>query len=490
MKGFRFDFNNMMASNVGARHGITPADLKGLKKKVSQAHKHMMFLKKNRPTRITNGLEWLALPYQDPRAYAALVKLGREIVAKYENVISLGIGGSYLGLKAAQQALAEPYYNEFAARDKKCARIYFEGNNLDPTPLVTLLRNLDPKKTFVIVISKSGETTETKAAFDVVSAWLKKSVGPRYGRQIFAITDPSHGALRRRVDAEQRKDPLSFRNASLLPGVGGRYSEFNMGLLHLSLIGVSVSEVLEGARSMAAECSSGDLMKNPAYLYAATQYLAYKKKKKPIGILMPFTELLTGTAEWYCQLLAESTGKKFERRIHVKPSGEEVWQANKSRAVFVGRTPIPTRGTTDLHSIQQNNAEGENDKTVTMIRIKEFSCDLAVPAAGGFLAGRKLSALLGLAQESTAWALVKAQRPNCTITLDKLTPFAWGGLLFFFELATAFEGELLNIHAFDQPGVESYKKYMYYKLRKPGVPAAVAAEIRRHPVKKERRFIL
>jgi len=490
VKGFRFDFNNMMAFNVGARHGVTPRDLASLKKAAARAHRHLMFLKKDRPSRIANSVEWLTLPFQDRKAYAVVEKTGRMIAARYENVISLGIGGSYLGLKAAQQALADPYYNEFTARRGKRPRIYFEGNNLDPAPLAVLLKNLDPKKTFVVVISKSGETAETKAAFDVVSAWLKKGVGPRYGRQIFAITDPSSGSLRRRVRQEQKKDPLSFRNAPLLPGVGGRFSEFNMGLLHLALIGVPIKEVLAGARAMAKACSSGVLTKNPAYLYAALQYLVYKKKGKPIAILMPFSELLTATAEWYCQLLAESTGKKFQRRVRVRPGGAEIWQADKARRVNTGRTPIASRGTTDLHSLQQNNVEGENDKTVTMVRIKSVGRDVKVPAAGGFLAGRPLSKLLGLAQEATAWALVRARRPNCTITLERLTPFTWGGLLFFFEMATAFEGELLNIHAFDQPGVESYKKYMYVKLRKPGVPAAVAREIRAHRLKTQARFVL
>ncbi|MGE5279129.1 MAG: glucose-6-phosphate isomerase [Deltaproteobacteria bacterium] len=490
MKNFTFDFNNMMAHNIGSRHGIRPCDLRSLRGAVSRAHRHLVFLKKDRASRMNNSVAWLTLPYQRPGEYAAVERLGRRIARRYENVVSLGIGGSYLGLKAAQQALAEPYHNEFAASRGGRPRIYFEGNNLDPTPLAVLLKNLDPKKTFVVVISKSGETTETKAAFDVVSAWLKKRVGPRYGRQIFAITDPSSGALRRRVDAEQGKDPLSFRNAPLLPGVGGRYSEFNMGLLHLALIGAPIGEVLAGARAMAASCASATLMKNPAYLYGALQYLAYRKKGKPIGILMPFTELLTGTAEWYCQLLAESTGKKYGRRIRLQPGGAEVWEADRARIVHAGRTPVATRGTTDLHSLQQNNVEGENDKTVTMIRVRSFGRDVTVPSSGDFLAGHTLSSLLGLAQEATAWALARAERPNCTITIDRLTPFAWGALLFFFELATAFEGELLNVHAFDQPGVESYKKYMYHKLKKPGVSPDVAAEIEKHPIRADARFVL
>jgi len=491
MKGIRFDFNSMMAHNIGARHGVTPADLRSIRKAAARAHRHLAFLKKDCASRLNNSVEWLTLPFQERKAYASVEKTGRAVAARYENVISLGIGGSYLGLKAGQQALAAPYYNEFAGcQAAKRPRIYFEGNNLDPTPLVTLLKNLDPKKTFVVVISKSGETTETKAAFDVVSAWLKRGAGRRYGRQVFAITDPSSGTLRRRVWEEQARDPLSFRSTALLPGVGGRYSEFNMGLLHLALIGVPISEVLAGARAMATACSRGDLMKNPAYLYGALQYLAYKKKGKPIGILMPFTELLTATAEWYCQLLAESTGKKFGRRIHAAARGSEFWRANRDRVLNVGRTPVATRGTTDLHSLLQNTVEGENDKTVTMVRIKNFAPDLTVPVAGGFLSGHRFSELLGLAQEATAWALVRARRPNCTITLDRLTPHTWGGLIFFFEMATAFEAELLNVHGFDQPGVESYKKYMYVKLKKPGVPGGAAREIRSHRVKTEARFVL
>jgi glucose-6-phosphate isomerase len=272
--------------------------------------------------------------------------------------------------------------------------------------------------------------------------------------------------------------------------VGGRYSEFNMGLLHLAIIGVDIEKVFTGAQAMAQRCSTDSLFKNPAYLYAALHYLAYKKKGKLIAILMPFTELLTSTADWYCQLLAESLGKKYARKIKTLSGGSEAWEMNLRRVVNGGRTPIAARGTTDLHSIQQNNIEGENNKTVTMIRVERFEDDLLVPASKGILSQKPFSELLKLAQEATEWALVRNNRPNATITLPQVTPESWGGLLYFFEMATAFEGELLNVNAFDQPGVEGYKNYMYYKLQKPGIPQAVAKEIKEHPVKKFARFIL
>ncbi|MDD5692636.1 MAG: glucose-6-phosphate isomerase, partial [Candidatus Omnitrophica bacterium] len=417
-------------------------------------------------------------------------KLAGQIRAKYENVLFLGIGGSYLGLKAAQDALCPPYYNEFKSLRKKSPRIYLEGNNLDPDTLQALLKNLNPKKTFVVVISKSGETTETKAAFMVVWAWLKKSVGTKYGRQILAITDPASGSLRKIVDAEQEKDALSFRNLPLLKGVGGRFSEFNMGLLHLAVVGVDIKEIFAGAKAMLKQCSVDDVMRNPAYLYAILHTVLYRKKGKSLAILMPFSQGLKSTADWYVQLLAESLGKKYHRKIEVGKDGVENWLKDKDNLFNQGRTPISAFGTNDLHSIQQNNVEGENNKVVTFIRVEKFRTDLSIPGSGDLLSGKKFSRLMQLAQEATEWALASENRPNCTIIMPEISAYNWGALLFFFEMATAFEGELLNINAFDQPGVEGYKNYMYYKLGKPGIPPAVAEAIKNKPLIKDPKYIL
>lgn len=490
MREIKFDFNNMFSFNIGKEHGVTEAELSRFEKQIKKYHNHFRNILDNPDNRVNLGLEWAVLPFQDKQVIKQIQELGQEIALKYESVISLGIGGSYLGLKAAQEALVLPYYNEFSALRGKQTKIYFEGNNIDPTPLSVLLENLEPKKTFVVVISKSGETTETKAAFDVVEEWLKVRVGSKYGRQILAITDPASGSLRKRVESEQKKDPLSFRSLPLLKGVGGRYSELNMGLLHLAMIGIDIKDVMIGAQDMARWCSAPSLAKNPAYLYAVLHYIAYTKKNKSIAVMMPFTELLKSTADWYCQLLAESLGKKYARRVEVLSKGIEKWHPDMHKAVCVGRTPVATRGTTDLHSIQQNNIEGENNKTVTMIRIERFNEDLEVPPSGGILAGKNFAELLKLAQEATEWALTRNNRPNCTIILPEITPNTWGSLIYFFEMATAFEGELLNVNAFDQPGVEGYKNYMYFKLQKPSLPAAVSSEIKKHPVKKNSRFIL
>jgi glucose-6-phosphate isomerase len=480
----------MFSFNVGTRHGVTEKQLLGMSPRIRKAHTHLREVVSDPQKRTGLGLEWTRLPFQDRAAVNEIQRLGDKIASKYANVISLGIGGSYLGLKAAQDALCAPYYSEFPSLRQKRPRIYFEGNNMDPGPLRALLSNLNPKRTFVIAISKSGETTETKVALQVVSDWLRKGVGKTYGRQVFAITDPETGTLRKLVNEAQEKDELSFRHLPLLPGVGGRYSELNMGLLHLAIVGVKVQEVLDGAKAMAERCRSASLRKNPAYMYAVLQTMLYRRKGKSIAVLMPFAETLKSTADWYAQLLAESLGKKYGRIVTTSADGLEIWKADKSRAVNVGRTPVPCRGTNDLHSIQQNNIEGENNKTVTFIRVEKFKKDLTIPRTGDFLSGRKYSELIKLAQEATEWALVQENRPNCTIMMPEITPFHWGELIFFFEMATAFEGELLNVNAFDQPGVQGYKDYMYSKLGKPGMPKSVERRIERNPLKKKARFIV
>ena len=164
MQEITFDFNNMFSFNVGNEHGVEEAELAMMSEDISMAYDHIAKILSDNEMRVSLGLEWAQLPFQTKEELKGIVELAKEVASKYDNVISLGIGGSYLGVKAAQDALCPPYYNEFASLRNKRPRIYFEGNNLDPDTLSVLLKNLNPRKTFVIVISKSGETTETKSA--------------------------------------------------------------------------------------------------------------------------------------------------------------------------------------------------------------------------------------------------------------------------------------------------------------------------------------
>jgi glucose-6-phosphate isomerase len=484
MEKIRFDFNSMFSSAVGARHGVTPRDMRVSIPATRQAYEHFAGVVKNPRNRIALGIEWTRLAFQDVRTVRKIQALGAAVAARYDAVLFLGIGGSFLGLKAAQDALAMPYHNEFGKRPK----IYFEGNNLDPDTLNVLLKKLQPRRTCVVVISKSGETTETKVAFLIVERWLKRGVGPRYGRHIIAITDPKSGSLRQYVRRQHDEDNLSFRSLDLLEGVGGRFSELNMGLLHLAVCGIDIRQVLKGADAMSRQCSRAGVWQNPALLYAVLHHVLQNRKSKPIVIMMPFSETLKSTADWYVQLLAESIGKKYTRKIRRLADGTEIWAPGRS--VNVGRTPVSARGTNDLHSLQQNVIEGRNDKTVTFIKVDRFQTDCAIPGTDDMLAGRTITEVMHLALEATEWALVRQKRPNCTITLPEVNPYYWGALLFFFEMATAYEAELLNINAFDQPGVEGYKQYMYYKLGKPGLSPATTSEIKAHPLSKNKKFIL
>jgi glucose-6-phosphate isomerase len=487
--GLKFDFNNMFDFSV-REHGVSQQDIAEALPQAQKSAAHLQKILADPVLRVKLNLEWAQLPLQKEEDIADIQKIARQIAKKYENVLFLGIGGSYLGLKAAQDALCAPYYNEFKSLRKKSPRIYFEGNNLDPDTLSVLLKNLNPKKTFVVVISKSGETTETKAALILVEAWLKKTVGSKYGRQILAITDPESGSLRKRVRAEQEKDILSFQSMPLLKGVGGRFSEFNMGLMHLAIVGVNIRELFSGAKEMFCRSSQDDILKNPAYLYALLHFILYQKKAKSLAILMPFSQTLKSTSDWYVQLLAESLGKKYHRKIQIDKDGLENWLVNPEDLFNRGRTPVSAAGTNDLHSIQQNNVEGENNKVVTFMRVEKFKTDLKIPGKGDLLSGKSFCQLMQLAQEATEWALVSQNRPNCAIIIPEVSAYNWGALLFFFEMATAFEGELLNVNAFDQPGVEGYKNYMYYKLGKPGIPVAITEEINNKPLIKDPKYIL
>ncbi|MFH0918431.1 MAG: hypothetical protein V1830_04790, partial [Candidatus Omnitrophota bacterium] len=342
--GLKFDFNNMFDFSVQG-HGVSQDEINEILPQVQKAAEHLKKIIADPRARVKLNLEWVKLPEQKEEDIAAIQKIARQITKQFENVLFLGIGGSYLGLKAAQDALCAPYYNEFKSLRKKAPRIYFEGNNLDPDTLSVLLKNLNPKKTFVVVISKSGETTETKVALILVEAWLKRTVGAKYGRQILAITDPESGSLRKRVQAEQKKDPLSFRALPLHKGVGGRFSELNMGLMHLAIAGVDIRKLFLGAKEMFTRCSDEDILKNPAYLYAVLHYILYLKRTKSLAILMPFSQTLKSTADWYVQLLAESLGKKYHREIKVDNQGVESWLASKNDLFNLGRTPISAAGT-------------------------------------------------------------------------------------------------------------------------------------------------
>ncbi len=364
----------------------------------------------------------------------------------------LGIGGSALGTIALERALLPRYHNHEDGGSSEARPRLFVVDNVDPFGFGETLDYLDPEKTLVIVISKSGSTVETMCQFMVARQWMQQAVGDRFREHFVLITDPVSGVLRRLAEEE---DYVSF---AIPERVGGRFSVFTpVGLLPLALAGVDVEAVLKGAASMEERVTRPDLMENPAYLNAALNYLAYQRGLK-IAVLMPYSDRLYDVADWYRQMWAESLGKKYSR---------------DGQVVHVGPTPVRALGTTDQHSQVQLYMEGPFDKLVTFISVDDYGRDLRIPQDApapsfSYLCGHSMAELIRSEQEATAVALTKNGRPNCTLKLDRVSPENLGALIYMFEVQTVFAGGLFGVNPLNQPGVEEGKEFTYGLMGREG----------------------
>lgn len=388
------------------------------------------------------------LPFQNifrPGLLARIRQWGERIRLKYRNLLVLGIGGSSLGGKMVMEALSHPYEN---LKKDPALRIFFAGDNLDPYDLTSLLEVLSPEETAVLVISKSGTTIEPLSAMLVIVEWL----GENYSQHLTCLTDPYTGSLR---ELALKKGLEVF---PLDPAVGGRWSVLSpVGLLVASAAGFDWEGLLAGARSMDQAMEERSPEKNPAFLYAALCHLAHRQGLDEV-VFMPYCKRLWWVSFWYVQLLAESLGKAY-RRDGLK--------------INTGRTPIPALGTTDMHAQTQQHQEGPRNKIITFLEVEEWEREIEIPSPSDFppemtrdFSGKKMSALLGAALDANGRALQDDHRPSIKITLPRLNGFSLGELIYFLEMTVAWEGELLDIDAYDQPGVESYKKYLKEWLRK------------------------
>jgi glucose-6-phosphate isomerase len=275
-------------------------------------------------------------------------------------------------------------------------------------------------------------------------------VGTKKAAAHFVMTtDAQKGYLR---ELATREKMVSFD----VPGnVGGRFSVLTpVGLVSSALTGVDLVKLLNGAKAMRGRCQGAVIKQNPAAVYAAIQYLYYQKGVK-LSVMMPYSQNLYSVADWYRQLWAESLGKKMDRN---------------GRIVNAGPTPIKALGVTDQHSQAQLYMEGPYDKVISFLSIQDFGAKVLIPKVdkNHYLGGRTLNELLKAEEQGTRSALTKAERPNLTVTVDKISETTLGELFFFFEMATAYMGELLNIDAFDQPGVELAKIYTHALMGRQG----------------------
>jgi len=438
------DYNNMMTDYVG-KHGISLADITDIKPRIDAAISAMK-LKRNQ-------MAWRDLPYNQDEAVKEIKNYVNEVKDNFDALVVLGIGGSALGPMAVQQAINNPYYNELP-RDKRGGypKLYV-ADNVDPEKLTYLFTVTEPEKCLFNVITKSGSTSETMSQFMIIKELLENKLGSRAREHIVCTTDSKTGNLIKIALSE------GYKTFYIPSGVGGRFSELTpVGLLPAAFCGIDINALLKGAAVMDEICSIDDIEKNPAYMYAILNYIAFKQGKN-ICVMMPYADSLKYIADWYAQLWAESLGKKYDI------GGNEVW---------TGQTPVKALGVTDQHSQVQLYTEGPFDKIIVLVGVENYRETIAIPKlyehmpSLGFLGGITHNKLIQTEMMATEYALLKSGKPNMTITLPEVNENTIGQILYFFEVATAFAGELLNINAFDQPGVEEGKDAAYAMFGRPG----------------------
>jgi len=475
--GFTFDYTNLFGAGK-----VEAADLDAIKDRLLSAHKavcHMRSTGEVRGHLSKDGLPekvlFPQLPYvaeenlNNPASIKRLKEFSQSVRNNIDAVISFGIGGSYLGNKVLFDIQCGEFWNGKTKKERDgWPKLFFSGKNIDPrhtTELISHIKNdaaiksahnkNEPYKVMLIVISKSGSTLDTMSTFMVAYDELKK-FAPNIKVEVVAVTDTAAGPNETLLHKLAEKE--GWPMFSVPDGVGGRFSIFSeVGLITAACIGLDIESFLNGAKSMDEACQTDDIFQNPALLNAALKYIASEKYGRDIEVFMPYADYLKSVAEWYIQLLAESLGKRNDR------SGKEV---------FYGRTPIVAVGTTDMHAQTQQHQDGKHNKVVQFIKVSVWDNDPVVPDVFpsadklSEISGIRLSQALDAAREANAQALTGDGRLNATFALPAMTPFCLGELLYLLALSIAYEGELADVDAFDQPGVEGYKKILGPMLKK------------------------
>lgn len=394
-----------------------------------------------------NYLGWLPLPSQTSEELLAEIEhtAGR-IKDRCDILICIGIGGSYLGTKAAIHFLNHSFHNQVERSQRDGAALYFAGHNISSDYLTDLLDLIKDRDVCLNVISKSGTTTEPAVAFRILKEMMEKKYGARANERIFATTDKEKGALKQLAEAE------GYKSFVIPDDVGGRFSVLTpVGLLPIAAAGNDIRQLIEGAKYSEEKTSNTSaLEKNSAYLYAGIRHLLYTKGKS-IEVLASFHPALSCVGEWWKQLFGESEGKE-------------------NRGIF----PASVEFTADLHSLGQWIQQGERNLFETFLLMNESRNQVVIPRLDkdddglNYIAGKSLDFVNEKAYKGTAAAHVEGGVPNMTLTVKDRSPYSLGQLFYFFERAIAMSGYLLEVNPFDQPGVEFYKKNMFTLLNKPG----------------------
>jgi len=441
----KLDLGNIFADAVGAEHGVSPAEFDALSGPVADFTRDIQRRRQN------GEVGFMDLPYDSALAEDVESRAG-ELSSWCENFVVLGIGGSALGNITVRDALG----HSLKKQTRSCRSAgrnspdIFILDNIDPVLISEFFDFIAPQlsRTAFNVITKSGSTAETMSQFLHVRELLARTGGCSSEKQIILTTDPdAERSLLRRIG-----DSGGYCMYPIPENVGGRFSVLSaVGLLSAAVGGCDIKELLLGAAAMDARCSSPEMYKNPAALYACALYKHYLRDKT-VDVIMPYSHHLQSLALWYCQLWAESLGKR---------------DGLKEKNIFTGPTPIASTGVTDQHSVMQLYQDGPFDKVITFIEVdccrreRVPICENDVEPDLRYLSGKSFNELFQAELTATRCALRDKQRPNCTIKLPEVSARTLGELFMFFEYAVTYSGCLYGVDAFDQPGVELGKKYTY-----------------------------
>jgi glucose-6-phosphate isomerase len=397
-------------------------------------------------------LGWLHLPSEiSQEQIDGMEQAVAGLKEKTEILVVVGIGGSYLGARAVNDALVHNFSH--LMKEQAAPHMLFAGQNIGEDYMHELLELLEEKEYSIVVISKSGTTTEPALAFRILKNHLEEKVGLEEARdRIIAVTDSSKGALRQLADKE------GYRSYVIPDNVGGRFSVFTpVGLIPLAICGVDIRELVSGALEMSKRCDpSLPLEENPAAVYACTRFALYRSGKK-IEILVNYHNKLHYVSEWWKQLYGESEGKEG-----------------------LGIFPAAVDNSTDLHSMGQYIQEGERSLFETVISVEQTDHRVNIPGDTdnldqlNYLEGKNIDHVNKMAELGTILAHLDGEVPNLRISIPALNAHWLGQLLYFFENACGISGYMLGINPFNQPGVEAYKKNMFALLEKPGYEAETA----------------
>jgi glucose-6-phosphate isomerase len=392
-------------------------------------------------------LGWIDLPVNyDKEEFSRIQKSSEKIKNDSDVLLVIGIGGSYLGARAAIEMLNHSFYNALPKEKRQTPQVLFLGNNISSTYMTDLMDLLDGKDFSINVISKSGTTTEPAIAFRIFRKLLEEKYGVEEARKrIYATTDKAKGALKTLATDE------GFETFVVPDDVGGRYSVLTaVGLLPIAVSGVDIEAMMKGARDAREAFSKSELEENPAYQYAAVRNVLYNKGKT-IEMLINYEPGLQYFSEWWKQLFGESEGKD-------------------QKGIF----PSSANFSTDLHSLGQYVQEGRRDLFETVIKVAKPRHELTIEEADSdldglnYLAGQTVDFVNNKAFEGTLLAHTDGDVPNLIVEIPEMDAYTFGYLVYFFEKACAISGYLLGVNPFDQPGVEAYKVNMFALLGKPG----------------------